>query len=1067
MWTLEFVDYHFEEPNRTLQEAIDKNSSYDASLYATVRLTSEKTGEIKEEEIFVADVPLMTERGSFVFNGITKVVIHQIVRSEGVLFEENKKSAPMKKLYNARLMPMRGPWFEFEVNKREIINVRLINKRPKILITTLFRALGFSSDDDIREAFEDVIGLDRDLLSNTLDRDPTNNREEAIVHIYSKIRPDESVTLESAEKYIKGFFFNTRRFDLGRVGRYQLNKKLDVDYDMEPDNYRLFLDDLVRIIKDLVLIHNEKKQPDDVDHLANRRIRSVGETVVDELRVGFRRMEKTIRDRMSMHGEDARVTPSVLISTKPVAAAVNSMFGTGQLSRFMDQDNILAEIEHKREVTASGPGGLTKERATFSVRDVHFSHYSRFCPVTTPEGASIGVVVHLAMYAKINEFGFIEAPYAKVLQTAENNKNDLLNRIPVEDVKHPETDKVLAKAQEKIDEDTAAKIAAVDEIDEIEVVSYKTEEVTWVSPTDEEKFNVTMSTVDMDEHGNLEGPLVSVRSEGHFYMKPVQDVNLMDVIPSQIEGIGLATIPGIPQDDPARALMGSNMQRQTEPLLKNESAIVGTGYEEVVAKQSGWAMYADEDGEVEYVDADRIVMDYKDEDESKEQKLVTFMGTNQDTCFIQKPVVEKGQKVKRGDLLVNGPSMQNGEMALGTNVLAAFMILDGYVYEDGFLISERLVKDDVLTSVHIKKYEQNIQETDLGPEQLTNDIPNVSSRSLRNLDTQGIIRIGSRVQSQDVLVGTIAPRGEKELTSEERLLRAIFGEQARDVRDNSLRVPHGQEGVVIDTKILSSEEGDKLPSGVIKQVNVWVAQTKKISLGDKLAGRHGDKGTISGILPEEDMPFLPDGTPIDIVVTPILIKRMNIGQLWEVKMAKLADQLGIKIATPNFQDLNIQWLYDQCEAKGLDTDERTTLYDGRTGKPFPKKVKVGPKYMNKLKHIADTKIHARSTGPYTLVTQQPLGGKAQMGGQRFGEMEVWALEAHGAASILQEMLTIKSDDVRGRSEAYKAIIHGEKIENVSVPESFKVLVRELNALGLNIDLIYNKNESKDESSEEE
>jgi DNA-directed RNA polymerase subunit beta len=710
---------------------------------------------------------------------------------------------------------------------------------------------------------------------------------------------------------------------------------------------------------------------------------------------------------------------------------------------------------------------LTKERATFSVRDVHFSHYSRFCPVTTPEGASIGVVVHLAMYARINEFGFIEAPYVKVLQKAKNNEKDLLNRIPTEDVKHPESGKVLAKAKEKIDEKTAKKIAKVKEIDEIDVVSYKTDEVVWVSPTDEEKYSVTMSTVDMDEHGNLAGLLVSVRSEGHFYMNPVQEVDLMDVTPSQIEGIGLATIPGIPQDDPARALMGSNMQRQTEPLIKNESAIVGTGYEEIVAKQSGWSIYAEDDGEVDYVDAEKLKVKYKGEKEPKEYNLITFLGTNQDTCFTQKPIVDLGQKVKRGDLMVDGPSMQKGEMALGTNVMAAYMILDGYVYEDGFLISERLVKDDILTSVHIKKYEQNIQETDLGPEQLTNDIPNVSERSLRNLDTRGIVRVGSRVQSQDVLVGTIAPRGEKELTSEERLLRAIFGEQARDVRDNSLRVPHGQEGVVIDTRVLSSEKGDKLPSGVIKQVNVWVAQTKKISLGDKLAGRHGDKGTVSGILPVEDMPFLPDGTPIDIVISPILVKRMNIGQLWEVKMGKLAQELGVKIAAPNFQDLNLQWLYDECESKGLDTEERTVLYDGRTGQPFPKKIKVGPKYMNKLKHIADTKIHARSTGPYTLVTQQPLGGKAQMGGQRFGEMEVWALEAHGVPTILQEMLTIKSDDVKGRSDAYKAIIHGDEIETVTTPESFKVLIRELNALCLNIDLIYNKTEDEDESAKKE
>ncbi|MBN2101117.1 DNA-directed RNA polymerase subunit beta [Candidatus Dojkabacteria bacterium] len=1067
MWDLEFSDFEFGDPNRTPEEAIIKSSTYDAPLYAKVKLTSKKTGEIKEQKMFVADFPLMTPRGYFIFNGITKTVVHQIVRSEGVLFEESKISTADKRLYFARLMPMRGPWFEFEVSKYYTMAVRLVNKRPKILVTTLLRAFGFSGDDEIRKLFQDVLGMDKDLIEATLEKDPTSNREQAVIHIYSKIRPDESVTIESAEKYIKGFFFNQRRFDLGKVGRYQLNKKLGLDYDMKPENYRLFIDDIIAVIKALVEIHNGKRKPDDIDHLGNRRIRSVGEIISDELRVGIRRMEKTIRDRMSMHGEDARVTPSMLVSTRPIAAAINSMFGTGQLSRFMDQDNILGEIEHKREVTASGPKGLTKERATFSVRDVHFSHYSRFCPVTTPEGQSIGVVVHLALYARVNDYGFIEAPYRKVLQEAKNNKTSLLNRIPIDDVKNPKTGKVLANAGELIDEKTADKISKVKEIKKISVISYKTDDVIYVSPSDEDKYVVTMSTVDMDEHGNLIGKLVSARAEGHFYMKPVQEVQLIDVVPSQVCGLGLSCIPFIPQDTSERALMGSNMQRQAVPLVKNESPIVGTGYGELVARQSGWATYAEEDGEITYVDAGQVRVRYKGKKKEETYDITTFQSTNQDTCFTQKPAVDLGQKVKKGELLVDGPSMQNGELALGTNLLAAYMIFDGYVYEDGFLISERLVKDDALTSIHIKKYEQNIQETELGPEILTNDIPNVSERTLRNLDERGIVRVGARVQSQDVLVGTIAPRGEKELTSEERLLRAIFGEHAREVRDNSLRVPHGQSGVVINTQVLSIDEGDKLPAGVIHQVNVWVAQTKKIALGDKLAGRHGDKGTVSAVLPVEDMPFLEDGTPLDIIISPILIKRMNIGQLMEVKFAKLAKELGIKISIPNFEESNIQWLYDECEKNGIDTNERVTLYDGRTGKRFPRPVKVGPKYTNKLKHIADTKIHARSTGPYTLVTQQPLGGKAQMGGQRFGEMEVWALEAHGTANILQEMLTIKSDDVKGRSDAYKAIIHGEKIETVTTPESFKVLIRELNALSLNIDLIYKKTEEEDEPDAEQ
>ena len=1066
MWTLEFGEYRFGKPSRTVDEAIEKNLSYDAPLYVMVTLTNERTGEIQEQEMFVADVPIMTEQGYFAYNGVTKVVVHQIVRAEGVLFDESKKGVAGRTLYNARLMPSRGPWFEFDVNKSDVMMVRLINKRPKIFITTLLRVLGYPTDDDIRAAFKDVLGLEHDIIEETLERDHTNDKDQAIIDIYNKVRPDESVSLESAEKYIKGFFFNQRRFELGRIGRYQLNKKLDVDVELKEGNYRLFVSDLIEILKALVEVNNGKRSPDDVDHLSNRRIRGVGELVLDELRVGIVRMEKTIRDRMSMHGEDEKVTPAMLVSTKPFSAAVNSMFGTGQLCRFMDQENFLGELENKREVTATGPGGLTKERATFSVRDVHFSHYSRFCPVTTPEGAPIGISLHLALYAKINEYGFIEVPYVKVLQKVKNTKTKLIGRIPIDNVINPKSKKILAKAGVVIDEVVANKIARVTGIKEIDVKSYRSEEIIYVDPSDEAKYVATMSTVDMDEHGNLTGKLVSVRAEGHFFMRLVQEVQLMDVIPSQVCGLGLSAIACVPCDDPVRALTGSNMQRQAVPLIKNQSPIVGTGYEEPIARQSGWAIYAEGDGEVKYVDANSLSVRYKGNKRDNHYEIVTFKDTNQGNCYIQHPVVEMGQKVTLGDLMIDGPSMDKGEMALGTNILTAYMIFEGYVYEDGMLISERLVRDDVLTSIHIKKYEHEIQETELGPELLTNDIPNISERALRNLDDLGIVRIGSRVQPQDVLVGCIAPKGEQELTAEERLLRAIFGEHAREVRDNSMKVPHGQGGVVTKTQILSMEDGDKLPSGVLKQINVWVAQTKSISFGDKLAGRHGGKGTVSGVLPVEDMPYLEDGTPIDLVINPILVKRMNIGQLLEVKFAKLADELGIKLGLPNFEDWNLQWLYDECEKNGVDTSERSLLFDGRTGKPFPKKVKVGPKYMQKLKHIADTKIHARSTGPYTLVTQQPLGGKAQMGGQRFGEMEVWALEAHGVANILQEMLTIKSDDVKGRADAYKSIIHGEKIESVSAPESFKVLIRELNALSLNIDLIYKEVKSEDGRSKE-
>ena len=626
----------------------------------------------------------------------------------------------------------------------------------------------------------------------------------------------------------------------------------------------------------------------------------------------------------------------------------------------------------------------------------------------------------------------------------------------------PKSKKVVAKGGEVISKETATALTKVSGLTEIDVRSYRSDEVVYVDPADEGQYVTTMSSIDMDENGNLEGQLVSARAEGHFFLRSVQEVQLMDIVPSQIGGLSMITIPHVGCDDPHRAVMGANMQRQSVPLIKNESAIVGTGYEEVVSRQSGWTVYAEADGLVDYVDGSSLRMKYDGKKDKTTYDIITFKDTNQGNCYIQKPVVDVGQKVSLGDLLIDGPSMEKGEMALGTNLLAAYMIFDGYVYEDGFLISERLVKDDVLTSIHIKKYEHEIQETELGPEVLTNDIPNVSERALRNLDQQGIVRVGARVQPQDVLVGVIAPKGETELTAEERLLRAIFGEHAHEVRDNSLKVPHGQGGVVIKTQILSVDNDDKLPSGVLKQINIWVAQTKRISLGDKLAGRHGDKGTLSGVLPVEDMPFLEDGTPVDIIINPVMIKRMNIGQLLEVRFAKIAKDLGVKIAIPNFEKCNIQWLYDEAKKRGVDSSERAMLYDGRTGLPFPKKIKVGPKYTQKLKHISDTKIHARSTGPYTLVTQQPLGGKAQMGGQRFGEMEVWALEAHGAASTLQEMLTIKSDDVKGRADAYKAIIHGEKIESVSSPESFKVLMRELNALSLNIDLIYKEPEEPDD-----
>ncbi|HOZ44889.1 MAG TPA: DNA-directed RNA polymerase subunit beta, partial [Candidatus Dojkabacteria bacterium] len=751
--------------------------------------------------------------------------------------------------------------------------------------------------------------------------------------------------------------------------------------------------------------------------------------------------------------------PSMLASTKPISAAIQSFFGTNALSSFMDQINILSELENKRKVTAGGPGGIAKERATFSIREVHNSHYSKFDPVTSPESSNIGVVVQLATLTRINEFGFLEAPYRRVSNKVKNNKKDLINRILAEDVKK------IAKKDSFINEKLAEEISKDKAVKEIAVKPFVTDIVEYLDAMEEEKFHIGPAAFSKDEFGNILDTLVPVRFKGDFLLEDVNMVNYIDALASQQAGLGMALIPFVSHNDAMRALTGANQQRQAVPLVKQESPLVGTGMEEIVARQSEWGIFAEGDGEVLYTDAEKISVKYKKEG-VKDYNLVSFYRSNENTCFTQKPVVKSGDKFKKGDILADGPTIVNGEFSIGTNLRAALMFYEGYNYEDSVIISDRIVRDDLLTSIHIREHTVDIRDTELGPEIITADIPHVNDRILQKLDSQGIVRSGVHVKSGDILVGVVAPRGEKELTAEERLLRAIFGESASDVRDNSLRIPHGEEGIVVRSLILSTDKGDKLAPGVLHQVKVWVANTKKIGFGDKIAGRHGDKNTVAAIRPIEDMPFTEDGEPVDIVLTPTFLKRMNMGQAEEVHFGKFAEELNQKLAFPIFEGENMEWLLNEMKKQGKDMSQRVDLYDGRTGKKFPNKVTVGVKYVLKLKHISDEKVHARSTGPYTAVSQQPLGGKAQMGGQRFGEMEVWALESHSAPFALQEMLTIKSDDIKGRSSAYKAIIHGDKIENVNVPESFKVLVKELNALCLNIDLISNQTEEEVAQNEE-
>ncbi len=1054
---LEFFvpDDAFGKPKYNEDECRDRDATFAAPLTVKARLTNKETGEIIEKDVFMGDFPLMTKEGTFIINGAERVVVSQLVRSPGVYFTADEDPTSGRMLFAAKLIPNRGAWLEFETSNKNLLSVKIDRKR-KIPITTLLRAVGYGQDHEILELFQDVdTDPDRRYISSTLDRDPVKTPDDALLELYRKLRPGDPATLENARTLVNNLFFHPRRYDLGGVGRYKLNRKLDLAI---PQTTRtLTKEDLVNIIRRMVAMNNGRARKDDIDHLGNRRVRSVGELIQNQFRVGLLRMERVVKERMSVIQEPGQATPNQLINIRPVVAAMKEYFGGSQLSQFMDQTNPLSEITHKRRLSALGPGGLSRERAGFDVRDVHQSHYGRICPIETPEGPNIGLIGALATYGQINPYGFIETPYRKVFQKLKNTDDRLIGQILSRDVKDG-AGQVIGPAQNEIDETLFAKLSKLPEQD-IAIVPWVSKEVDYLTADDEEHFVIAQANAPLDEQGHLLNDRVSARYEGRFVEDPPSRMDYMDVSPRQTVSVAAALIPFLEHDDVNRALMGANMQRQAVPLLQPQAPVVGTGIERQVAVDSGQVVLARVDGTVVSSTARQIVI-LDDEGVEHPHRLRKFVRSNQGTCINQRPIVNKGDVVTAGQPIADSSSTENGELALGQNILVAFMSWEGGNYEDAILISERIVREDLFTSVHIEKHEVEARDTKLGPEEITRDIPNVGEEGLRNLDERGIIYVGAEVGAGDILVGKITPKGETELTAEEKLLRAIFGEKAREVKDTSLRVPHGERGKVVEVKVFSRENNDELSPGVNQLVRVSIAQKRKIGAGDKMAGRHGNKGVISRVLPIEDMPFMPDGTPVDIILNPLGVPhRMNIGQIMETHLGWAAQALGFKVATPVFDGAHEEDIEKLLEKAGLPGNGKVQLYDGRTGEPFDKPVTVGYTYMLKLAHLVEDKVHARSTGPYSLITQQPLGGKAQFGGQRFGEMEVWALEAYGAANILQEILTVKSDDVVGRVKTYEAIVKGENIMEPGVPESFKVLVKELQSLGINVEVL-NEDEQK-------
>lgn len=1003
-YKLEFVDYRIDEPKLTEVQAREKNTTFQAAVRARVQLINNTTGKTQTQEVFMGDIPMMTQRGTFIINGIEKVIISQIIRSPGVFFLENQVRD--KRYFGAKIIPNRGAWIEIETDASGVMWVKIDRKR-KVALTSLLRAFGLEKNEDLLKAFSDVDTGEVKFIRETISRDAATSKGAGFVELYRRIRPGDLATEDNAQSLIESMFFNFSRYDLGKVGRYKVNQRLGRDLSEEKQNRTFQVEDLIHIVKEIIRLNNDPHaQADDIDNLSNRRIRLIGELVQDRARVGFSRMEKIVKDRMSTQ-DPKTITPTLVMNSRPFVAAVDEFFASSQLSQYMDQINTLSELEHKRRISALGPNGLSRDRAGFEVRDVHPTHFGRICPIATPEGPNVGLIAHLASYSHINEYGFLETPFRKV-------ENGVL-----------------------------------------------TEEEVLMDASQEKQHVIASASVEVDESGNIIDETLFAREYGNVRKVNREDIEFINASPKQLVSVATSLVPFVEHNDSTRALMGSNMQRQAVPAIQYNTPIVGTGMEADAAYYSGQMIVAPSDGVVLAADSGRVVFEDMQTKERKRWDLTKFMKSNAYTSVNQKVRCTPGQEVKQGDLLIDGSSMDYGELALGQNLMVGFMSYEGHNFEDAIVISERLVKDDTFTSVHIEDFSIDVADTQLGEEQVTRDIPNVSEERLNDLDSEGVIRMGARVSHGDILVGKISPKGETELTAEERLLRVIFGEKSREVKDSSLKVPYGHHGKVVDIKIFSRENGDKLPSGVLRRIQISVAHLRKVSIGDKLAGRHGNKGVIARILPVEDMPFLPDGTPLDILLTPLgIASRMNMGQIYETHLGLAAQALDMYVKTPALDGVGMDKISELLQEAGYDADGKVQLYDGKTGEQYHERTTVGVMYMMKLNHLIEDKLHMRSTGPYSLITQQPLGGKAQMGGQRLGEMEVWAFEGYGAAHMLQEMLTVKSDDVVGRSKAYESIIKGEKIHAPHVPSSFHVLVNELKGLGINV-LLHNVRTEED------
>jgi len=1064
---LYFDEYYIDEPKIDEKTAMAKNINFEAPLRVKVRLVNKRVNKVNEQEIYLGDIPLMTDRGTFVINGIERVVVSQLIRSAGAFFTSEFTRG--RKYYGAKVIPNRGAWLEFETDLNNVIWVKIDRKR-KVAATTLLRVFGISADEEIKKLFEDSDTHPTiKFIDATLAKDSAKSQDDGYKEVYKRIRPGDLATVDNAKSLIDAMFFNFDRYDLGEVGRYKFNLRFGLDTSKElvskEENRTLTSSDLANIIKEIIRLSIAQDDADDIDHLGNRRVRAVGELVQNRFRVGLARMERIAKDRMSTSDVET-ITAGRLVNARPVIGAVREFFMSSQLSQFMDQKNPLSELEHKRRLSVMGPGGLSRERAGFEVRDVHPTHYGRICPIATPEGPNIGLVGHLAGYARINEYGFLETPYRVVMAKAPNDGKSAIGEYAREDIAD-ENGKIICKAKEKITKEIAKNLAEKFSGETIFLEPRATSEVVYLNAFAEEKSITTPGTTAIDENGFFKNDRVEARKFSEPEIVKTEELDYMDVSSRQFISVSTSLIPFLEHDDGNRALMGTNMQRQAVPTINPDSPIVGTGVEARAAQDSGHAIVAREDGTIVKVDSRRIQI-LEDKGNLRTYEFNKFARSNHSTCLNQRPLAQKGAKVEKGDVLADGPSTQGGELAIGQNVLVTFLAWDGYNFEDAIILSDRLVQADKFTSIHIENHTIDVRDTKLGPELTTNDIPNVSEELLKNLDEEGIIRVGAEVSSGDILVGKITPKGETELSAEEKLLRAIFGEKARDVRDTSLYLEHGEHGKVVDIKIFSRDAGDKLAPGVIKSIQVAVADLRKIQVGDKMSGRHGNKGVISKIVPVEDMPYLEDGTPVDIILSPLgVVSRMNLGQILETHLGLAANVLGYKLATPVFDGITEEQIKDELERAGFPRDGKVQLYDGRTGERFDKKATVGYKYMLKLDHMVEDKIHQRSIGPYSLITQQPLGGKAQFGGQRFGEMEVWALEAYGAAHTLQEILTIKSDDVPGRSKAYESIIKGEPIRKLNIPESFNVLLRELKGLCLDVELVGAKEEREQAEPEKE